>query len=354
MKSSLIAFFLILTSAASGQVRKYANSFLNIGVDARAFAMGQAVVAQVSDVSAAYWNPAGLARITSDWDAALMHAEYFASIAQYDYASVATQLEGKGVLAVTFLRFGVDDIPNTSELIDENGNVDYNRIQLFSAADQALLISYARSSASVEGLTYGGSAKLVYRYIGDFADAYGFGFDLGLQYQRGRWAVGAMMRDATSTFTAWSVESGAFDEVFLQTGNELPQNNVEWSLPRLIMGGSGIWELDERYSLRTSLDAEFTFDGRRNTLISSDFGNVDPRLGAELDYKGFAFFRMGVGNINRTLDVNGDRSYSWQPNLGIGFRYQGVQLDYALTDIGDRSAALYSNLFSLRYNWSRQ
>ena len=39
------------------------------------------------------------------------------------------------------IRFGVDDIMNTSNLIDNEGNVDYNRIELFSTADYAFLFS---------------------------------------------------------------------------------------------------------------------------------------------------------------------------------------------------------------------
>jgi hypothetical protein len=42
---------------------------------------------------------------------------------------------------------------------------------------------------------------------------------------------------------------------------------------------------------------------------------------------------------------------SFQPNIGLGFKYKGIQIDYALTDLGDQSAALYSNIFSLKIDW---
>lgn len=354
MKRIFLSLILFSQFSAFGQARKFSNAFLNIGVDARAFGMGQAVVAGVDDVTAAYWNPAGLTKIDNSLDFALMHAEYFASIAQYDYAAAAFPIDAVSTGAVTFIRFGVDDIPDTSELIDENGNVDYNRIQLFSAADYALMFSYARDMEDIEGLSLGGSVKLIYRNIGEFANAYGFGFDLGAQYAIGRWEFGASLRDATSTFTAWSVNSDDLTDVFTQTGNELPSNSIELAIPRLILGSAAAWDLDERYRLRAEIDAEFTFDGQRNTLVSANFGNIDPRVGVELGYKGFAFIRTGVGNFSRTLNFDGNRVFSWQPNLGIGFKYKGISLDYALTDIGDQSAALYSNIFSLKYRLDKK
>ena len=50
--------------------------------------------------------------------------------------------------------------------------------------------------------------------------------------------------------------------------------------------------------------------------------------------------------------LDGSESVGFQPNIGVGFKYKGIQVDYALTDIGDQSAALYSNIFSLKLDWS--
>jgi len=36
----------------------------------------------------------------------------------------------------------------------------------------------------------------------------------------------------------------------------------------------------------------------------------------------------------------------------VGFKYRGIEIDYAFTDIGDQSAALYSNVFSLKLDFS--
>ncbi len=86
-KTFLILSVLASQFAFSQTTRKYSNEFLNIGADARSFAMGNAVVANIGNANAAYWNPAGLTEITYDWEAAAMHAEYFQSIAKFDYAA---------------------------------------------------------------------------------------------------------------------------------------------------------------------------------------------------------------------------------------------------------------------------
>jgi hypothetical protein len=51
--------------------------------------MGGAQVASVTDGTAGYWNPAGLAGVKDYPSLNLMHAEYFAGIGKYDYGSLA-------------------------------------------------------------------------------------------------------------------------------------------------------------------------------------------------------------------------------------------------------------------------
>jgi hypothetical protein len=135
-------FLLLLVSAVNyGQaVRKYSNEFMNIGVDAAALGMANAVTASTSDVNSVL-EPSGLTHL-EDHQLSLMHANYFANIAQYDYIGYASPLT-TAVLGVFLIRFGVDDILNTTELIDSQGNV-ITIASVFSTADYGFIFLCAK------------------------------------------------------------------------------------------------------------------------------------------------------------------------------------------------------------------
>lgn len=353
----LTSLVLILLFAAPAdlraQTRKYSNEFLNIGVGARALAMSGAGVASVRDVTAGYWNPAGLVDIEADLDIAGMHAEYFAGIAQYDYGAAAKTIDSTSVIALSVIRFGVDDIPNTTQLINADGTLNYDRITTFSAVDYGFLISYAKE-LSVPGLSLGANVKVVHRMIGDFAKSWGFGLDVGAIYRRGNWRFAAMARDLTSTYNAWTYSlDQETQEVFVATGNELPENGLEITLPRLVLGASYHRELG-KFGILGEMNAVLTTDGQRNVLVSADPVSIDPVLGIEGSYLNMIFLRAGIGNIQKIKNFQGVEEYSIQPNLGVGLRLGNFFLDYAITDIGDQSEALYSNVFSLRFRIFKQ
>ena len=155
-------------------IRKYSNDFLNIGVDAAALGVSNAVTASSGDVNSGYWNPAGLTYL-KDNQVAAMHASYFANIAQYDYLAYAAPIDDSSAWGITAVRFGVDNILNTTQLIDNQGRIDYNRVSLFSVADYAFAFSYARK-ATMSDFRYGVNAKVIRRIIGNFANSWGFWF----------------------------------------------------------------------------------------------------------------------------------------------------------------------------------
>ena len=123
-------------------IRDSSNEFLSVGVGARALSMANANVASVNDVTAGYWNPSGLLLQKSNVQVGLMHAEYFAGIAKYDFVGVSKRIDSNSVAGLTFIRFGVDNIANTTELMDSDGNIDYSRLKSFNASDVAILLSY--------------------------------------------------------------------------------------------------------------------------------------------------------------------------------------------------------------------
>ena len=88
------------------QAPKYSNEFLQIGVGAKALGMSNASVARVGDVTSGYWNPAGLVNVRSLVSVGLMHSEYFAGIAKYDYLGVAHALNPNTSIGLSIIRFG--------------------------------------------------------------------------------------------------------------------------------------------------------------------------------------------------------------------------------------------------------
>lgn len=346
-----------LSTVLFGQVAKYSNEFLNVGVSARALSMANANVASANDVTAGYWNPAGLLFQQSNLQLGLMHAEYFAGIAKYDYIGASKRIDSNSVAGLSFIRFGVDNIPNTLELVDANGNVDYARIKSFNAVDVAVLLSYARTMPKLKGVKLGGNFKVIRRKLGDFGGAWGFGLDLGAIYDYKKWRFAAMGRDITGTFNAWSYSlTDEEKNTFEVTGNEIPSNSVEVTVPKLILGASRqfmVWK--ERISILAELNLVNTFDGKRNTVIKTDVWSMEPMLGTEIGYKNIVFLRGGIGNIQKALNAKGNAyTTTMQPNIGAGVKYKIFALDYAYTDIGDRSLALYSHIISLKIDINKK
>ena len=347
---SIVATLLIQSAVKAQVAPKYSNEFLQIGIGADALGMSNSVVAKIDNVNAGYWNPAGLTNIKTGWEIGAMHSEYFAGIAKYDYVGIARTLDKKSTLGFSFIRFAVDDIPNTTQLIDNGGNIDYDRITTFTAADYAFLFSYARK-LNIEGLSVGGNFKLINRKVGDFAKAWGFGIDAGIQYKRNEhWKFGLMARDVTSTFNAWIFNLDApMKEVFVNTGNEIPKNGLEITLPRFIAGSHARYDIGKKGLFAGGeVDLSITTDGKRNSIIKSNPFSIDPSIGVEFGFKTYVALRFGIGNMQYVKDFDDSKSLTIQPNIGIGINIKSFSLDYAFTDLGDQSTALYSHVISLR------
>ena len=331
----------------SQAVRKYSNEFMNIGVDAAALGRANTAVATTTDVNSGYWNPAGLIHL-EDHQVSLMHANYFANIAQYDYIAYASPIDDRSAWGISMIRFGVDDILNTTELIDSEGNIDYNRISLFSTADYGFTFSYARK-LPVPGFQYGVNAKIIRRVIGKFANSWGFGFDVGLQLEKNDWQFGLMVRDITTTYNVWSIDEQEYQKIanaIPGENQELPES-TEITAPKVQLGVAKKFNIHYDYSILAAANMNMRFT-KTNDLLATDAVSIDPALGFEFGYTDLVFLRAGVGNFQKVTQIDNTEKVGFQPNIGVGFKYKGIQIDYALTDLGNQSTALYSNIFSVK------
>ncbi len=355
MNNIRILFFTILFSIPTyfsqldKLAPKYSNEFLAIGVGAEAIGKGNSIVAQVEGVNSVYWNPAGLTQTNKWLDASVMHANYFGGIAKYDFFGLAHTLDNRSTIAASLIRFAVDDIPNTTQLIDQQGNIDYDKITTFTAADYAFLVAYGRKM-KLKGLSVGGTFKVIHRKVGDFAKSWGFGLDAGLQYHTDKWKFAIAARDITTTFNAWYFSlDNQTKQVFQNTGNEIPQNGLELTMPRILIGGYRKFNIGNKgIYFSNELDFDITTDGKRNTLLKSKLFSLSPQYGIEIGYKQLFCIRSGFTNVQYLEDLNGRKNLNFQPNIGLGVSIKNLKLDYAYTNMGGVSIALYSHIISLR------
>jgi len=347
---SLFILSLLTGAHVSAQADvRFVNEFLNIGVGAEAHGMFGSVAASVDDITAAYWNPAGLAKIEAPAQISAMHASWFGGIANYDYLSAGKRFSesNNSFASLSLIRMGVDQIPNTFNLIGPDGSVNYDRVEEFSAADYAFLVSYGQD-LGIEGLSIGGSAKIIYRSVGGFGSAFGFGFDAGLMYDTGNLSFGLMGRDITTTINNWSFSFSPEEQAILQaTDNVIPVSSTEVALPKLVFAAAYKLVNKSRFNYLVETDIRLSSDGTKSGVFSGKSVGIDPSVGLQIGYDELAYFRAGVGNFQNIINEQANSSFEFQPNIGLGINLGKFKIDYALTNIGSVSGSLISHIFSL-------
>jgi hypothetical protein len=305
----IIAAFLFIPQINAQTVfGKYAGEFLSIGVGGRALGMGGAYVALANDVTAGYYNPAGLAQIDYP-EISLMHAEQFGSLVNYDYAGVAIPYQKDMSFGISIMRLGVDGIPDTrNALVDQttgqiitdinlpSARLDYSKITEFSDQDWAFYFSFAKRHS--ENLYYGASVKLIYRTIANY-NAYGIGFDVGSWYTPFKnFSLGANLQDITTTLVAWS------------TGrNELiaPTAKIGAAYHIGFLGGT----------ITPALDFNVRFEDRQfASEVNLGPVSFDMLAGFEYNFKNIFMIRGGYNDVK-------------QFTIGAGIKLPKLNIDYS-------------------------
>jgi hypothetical protein len=345
-----LVYAILFTIAQIGSAQKYINEFLSTGLGARSFGMSKSVVASDDYVTAAYWNPAGLANVEAPFQVSAMHASLFGNIYKFDFITLGKTVNPSknGFGALTIMRGAIDDIPNTLELIGPDGSIDYNRITYFSNADYCGMISYGQNLKKI-GWTAGGSLKIIRRTFGKFASSWGFGADLGLRYRNENWLAGATFRDITTTYNTWKYSFTEEEKnVLISTGNTVSSGTTELARPSVLLGGGYRKQFKRKFGILIETNLECTFDGQRNTLIASDVVSIDPSIGFEVDFSKKLFIRAGAHNFQQVLSPTDNTKKTWtvQPSVGIGLQFGKVHIDYAFANFGSDFETNYSHIVS--------
>ena len=342
--SFLILIFPVQDGAAQ-KVAKYGADFLAGGVGARALGMGGATVAISDDVTAGYWNPAGLAVLDYP-EVAYMHAERFAGVVSFDYGSGAFPISSQSTVGISFFRSGVNDIKNTLDAWDQERDQPKPNpesfIDTFSAADYAFFVGYARSLS--EQMSLGVTGKIIRRSIGDFASAWGYSFDLGFQYRARRVLLGANIQDLSTMLQSWTVNTSELQNIQDVFGDELPQGGTELVLPVVRFGSGFIFPTGEN-AFTLGFDMDVAFDGQQAFVPNIGEVSFHPRLGGEFSFRDVIFFRAGINRLTYSEELGVDVT----PSVGTGLNLRQVSLDYGFGDFAGVVSDLgYSHRISLR------
>ena len=94
------------------------------------------------------------------------------------------------------------------------------------------------------------------------------------------------------------------------------------------------------------LNVDCTTDGKRNVLVSGEI-SFDPHLGIELDYNKLVFLRAGINNLQQVSTSSTAKEWVVQSNMGLGINLgKFARIDYAYSNFGSTSGALYSHVIS--------
>lgn len=284
---------------------KYAGEFIAIGVGGRALGLGGAYAAITNDVTAGYWNPAGLSKLMYP-QLTLMHDERFGGLINYDYGAAAIPVGSNASLALSAIRLGIDNIANTdgawidtnNDGLPESNEIDYSKITYYNTADWALYLSYAKKASN--SFSYGANLKIIRRELGVIS-ATGIGFDLGAQYLvADKLALGINAQDITTTLVAWN------DGI-----NELIS-------PTLKVGSAYFIDaFDGRFT--PAFDVDFRFEGRKSAS-NAHIGKIsmDFHSGVEFDFKHLIALRAGINDLGSL-------------NIGTGIHLPKFDIDYSFS-----------------------
>ena len=162
-----------------------------------------------------------------------------------------------------------------------------------------------------------------------------------------------MARDITTTFNTWDIDQEKLEDIqaAMPDGNQEAPEDTEITIPKLQLGVARTFEFKNKLTLLTELDFDIRFV-ETNDVISSSFASITPAIGLQLDYNNLIFLRSGVGKFQNIEQLEGGEKLNVQPNIGLGFHYKGIYIDYSLTNIGKTDEVFYSNIFSLKLDWS--
>lgn len=270
--------------------------FLKIGVGGRATAMGDAFIAIANDVSALYWNPAGLTQFSEN-QVMFAHNQWVVDI-NHDFIGGVYHLDDENTFGVSLTSLSMDEMKVTTEY------APFGTGEYFGFSDLAIALSYSKKMT--DQFSFGGTVRYVEESL-DKLKMRGIMIDLGTYYWTGlgstRFAV---------TVTNFGNDLAPDGEVVL-VGN---RTNSEWqsfSPPTMFRIGFALepYENDE-HRVTTSIQLNHPNDNSENVSLGVEY--VWHKM----------FFARGGYKIN--VD---EQDFSFGAGVNIPVSIANVSVDYA-------------------------
>lgn len=304
---------------STSKVGTTAGQFLKIGVGARALGMGSAQVGVMGDISALYYNPAGISRLPVTSELTFSHANWLADI-NYDFLGGILPLGDLGTIGLSVIALTMpEDIVRTVDFPEGDG-------RRWSASSLAIGLSYARNLT--DRFSIGFNAKYVREDIWS-ESASGFAIDVGTLYISE--IPGLILGASISNFGSRMRLEGR-DLFFNHDPNNDPgsgPNNVEAQYR------TGEYDLPLTFRIGVAYDVFNADDLRVTTAVDATHPNDNTEYinsGAEISWREILFARIGYKSL---LLRNSEQGLTW----GFGFHYgivntATIKIDYGFADYG--------------------
>jgi len=277
-------------------------SFLKIGVNPRAAAMGESFIAIADDASSLYWNPAGSVRVKTN-ELLFAHTLWFADI-QHSFGAYLHKLSESDVIGVSAIALTMADMEQTT-VIHPTGN------GLFvSYRDLAVGLTYSR--AMTDQFSFGITGKYVHETLAELT-MQTFLIDLGAYYYTGY--ANSRFAFVLTNFGGTSKPRGSA-EVY---GRGTVSSFQEFSPPTLFRLSLAIepWQTDQ-HRLTTSLQLNHPNDNAENLAIGSEYA-----------WREMLYLRMGY-----KINVEEQRLPSFGIGLQVPITLSVVAFDYSVSPYG--------------------
>jgi len=344
----IITIALLLNVGFGKEIHRYGTTAMNvleIGVGSAPVAMGEAYVAVAKDLSAIYWNPAGLASLKNS-GFQFMLQPWIVDI-NILFASGAIVVPRIGTFGLSILQTGYGEMDVT--------NLDYQdgTGEKFTSNDLAFSLSYSRRIVS--WFSFGMNAKMIQSYIWH-SSANAFAVDLGVLVNTqffsptGKREDGMTIGMSIANYGTRIQYDGIdlyqpIDISEYEEGNygDVPGQfrSQEWELPLLFRVGIAVTPIKTTFSkLTLAVDANHPNNNSESVNIGAEYKLQFPGYGA-------VYFRGGIKDFIKPeieKDENDDEDVNFEATQfgftgGIGFEWNFLSnrkliVDYSYKTIG--------------------